>query len=91
MKIGSLDLGERPLLLAPMEDVTDASFRVLCREQGADLVYTEFVNSDGLVRDVPRTIAKMRTSDEEAPIGIQIYGQHPEAMVDAARMAEPQG
>ena len=88
MKIGSLDLGERPLLLAPMEDVTDASFRVLCREQGADLVYTEFVNSDGLVRDVPRTIAKMRTSEEEAPIGIQIYGQHPEAMVDAARMAE---
>ena len=88
MKIGSLDLGERPLLLAPMEDVTDASFRVLCREQGADMVYTEFVNSDGLVRDVPRTIAKMRTSEEEAPIGIQIYGQHPEAMVDAARMAE---
>ncbi len=88
MKIGSLDLGERPLLLAPMEDVTDASFRVLCREQGADLVYTEFVNSDGLVRDVPRTIAKMRTLEEEAPIGVQIYGQHPDAMVDAARMAE---
>ena len=88
MKIGSLDLGERPLLLAPMEDVTDASFRVLCREQGADMVYTEFVNSDGLVRDVPRTIAKMRTSDEEAPIGVQIYGQHPDAMVEAARMAE---
>ena len=88
MKIGSLDMGERPLLLAPMEDVTDASFRVLCREQGADMVYTEFVNSDGLVRDVPKTIAKMRTSDEEAPIGIQIYGQHPDAMVEAARMAE---
>ena len=88
MKIGSLDLGERPLLLAPMEDVTDASFRVLCREQGADMVYTEFVNSDGLVRDVPKTVAKMRTSDEEAPIGIQIYGQHPDAMVEAARMAE---
>ena len=88
MKIGSLDLGERPLLLAPMEDVTDVSFRVLCREQGADMVYTEFVNSDGLVRDVPKTIAKMRTSDEEAPIGIQIYGQHPDAMVEAARMAE---
>ena len=88
MKIGSLDLGERPLLLAPMEDVTDASFRVLCREQGADMVYTEFVNSDGLVRDVPKTIAKMRTSDEEAPIGVQIYGQHPGAMVEAARMAE---
>ena len=88
MKIGSLDLGARPLLLAPMEDVTDASFRVLCREQGADLVYTEFVNSDGLVRDVPKTIAKMKTLEEEAPIGIQIYGQHPVAMVDAARMAE---
>ncbi len=88
MKIGSLDLGERPLLLAPMEDVTDASFRVLCREQGADMVYTEFVNSDGLVRDVPKTIAKMHTLEEEAPVGIQIYGQHPEAMVDAARMAE---
>jgi len=88
MKIGNLDLGERPLLLAPMEDVTDASFRVLCREQGADMVYTEFVNSDGLVRDVPKTIAKMRTSDAEAPIGIQIYGQHPDAMVEAARMAE---
>ena len=88
MKIGSLDLGERPLLLAPMEDVTDVSFRVLCREQGADLVYTEFVNSDGLVRDVPKTIAKMRTLEEEAPVGVQIYGQHPDAMVDAARMAE---
>ena len=88
MKIGDLDLGERPLLLAPMEDVTDVSFRVLCREQGADMVYTEFVNSDGLVRDVPKTIAKMHTLEEEAPVGIQIYGQHPDAMVDAARMAE---
>ena len=88
MKIGPLDLGERPLLLAPMEDVTDVSFRVLCREQGAAMVYTEFVNSDGLVRDVPKTIAKMHTLEEEAPVGIQIYGQHPDAMVDAARMAE---
>jgi len=88
MKIGPLDLGERPLLLAPMEDVTDVSFRVLCREQGADMVYTEFVNSDGLVRDVPRTIAKMKTLEEEAPVGIQIYGQHPDAMVEAARMAD---
>ena len=88
MKIGFLDLGERPLLLAPMEDVTDVTFRVLCREQGAAMVYTEFVNSDGLVRDVPKTIAKMHTLEEEAPVGIQIYGQHPDAMVDAARMAE---
>ena len=88
MKIGNLDLGERPLLLAPMEDVTDVSFRVLCREQGADMVYTEFVKSDGLVRDVPKTIAKMHTLEEEAPVGIQIYGQHPDAMVEAARMAD---
>ena len=88
MKIGNLDLGARPLLLAPMEDVTDVSFRVLCREQGADMVYTEFVNSDGLVRDVPKTIAKMHTLEEEAPVGIQIYGQHPDAMVEAARMAD---
>ena len=88
MKIGPLDLGARPLLLAPMEDVTDVSFRILCREQGADMVYTEFVNSDGLIRDVPKTIAKMHTLEEEAPVGIQIYGQHPDAMVEAARMAE---
>lgn len=88
MKIGNLDLGERPLLLAPMEDVTDASFRVLCREQGADMVYTEFVNSDGLVRDVSKTIAKMRTLEAEAPIGVQIYGHIPESMVEAARMAD---
>ena len=88
MKIGSLDLGDRPLLLAPMEDVTDASFRVLCREQGADMVYTEFVNSDGLVRDVSKTIAKMHTLEAEAPIGIQIYGHIPESMVEAARMAD---
>jgi nifR3 family TIM-barrel protein len=71
-----------------MEDVTDVSFRVLCREQGADMVYTEFVNSDGLIRDVPRTIAKMHTLEEEAPVGVQIYGQFPDTMVEAARMAE---
>ena len=88
MKIGSLDLGAQALLLAPMEDVTDVSFRVLCREQGADMVYTEFVNSDGLIRDVPKTIAKMHTLEQEAPVGIQIYGQHPDAMVEAARMAD---
>ena len=88
MRIGSLDIGERPVLLAPMEDVTDASFRILCREQGADLVYTEFISSDGLIRDAAKAIAKMKTSDEESPIGIQIYGSIPEAMVDAARMAD---
>ncbi len=88
MKIGSLDLGERPVLLAPMEDVTDASFRILCREQGADMVYTEFVPSDGLIRDAQKALAKMRTLEEEAPVGIQIYGHIPESMVDAARMAD---
>ena len=73
MMIGNLDLGERPVLLAPMEDVTDASFRILCKEYGADMVYTEFVPSDGLIRDAAKAIAKMHTSEAEAPVGIQIY------------------
>ena len=88
MKIGSVDLGERPVLLAPMEDVTDVSFRILCREQGADMVYTEFIPSDGLIRDATKALAKMKTLEEEAPVGIQIYGHIPESMVDAARMAD---
>lgn len=88
MKIGDLDLGTRPLLLAPMEDVTDLSFRRICREQGADMVYTEFVPSEGLVRDAAKAIAKMHTIPEEAPVGIQIYGHILENMVDAARMAD---
>jgi len=88
MKIGDIDLGEKPVLLAPMEDVTDASFRILCREWGADMVYTEFVPSDGLIRDAAKAIAKMRTLPEEAPVGIQIYGHIPESMVEAARMAD---
>lgn len=87
MKIGNLDLGPRPLLLAPMEDVTDVSFRRICREQGADMVYTEFVPSEGLVRDAAKAIEKMRTLEEEAPVGIQIYGHILENMVEAARMA----
>ena len=88
MKIGNVDLGERPVLLAPMEDVTDASFRILCREQGAAMVYTEFVPSDGLVRDAVKAKAKMCTIPEEAPVAIQIYGNIPESMVEAARMAD---
>ena len=88
MKIGTLDLGDKPLLLAPMEDVTDASFRILCREQGADMVYTEFIPSDGLIRDAAKALAKMHTHDCEAPVGIQIYGHIPESMVEAARMAD---
>ncbi|MBQ2521490.1 MAG: tRNA dihydrouridine synthase DusB [Bacteroidales bacterium] len=88
MKIGNINLGDRPVLLAPMEDVTDRSFRLLCREQGADMVYTEFVPSDGLVRDARKAIEKMYTLEEEAPVGIQIYGHIPESMVEAAKMAE---
>lgn len=88
MKIGNIDLGEKPLMLAPMEDVTDASFRFICKEFGADMTYTEFVSSDGLIRDAKKSLAKLVTYDYEAPIGIQIYGNIPEAMVDAALMAE---
>ena len=88
MKIGDLDFGDKSLFLAPMEDVTDVSFRVLCKEQGAAMVYTEFVPSEGLIRDADKAIAKMRTLPEEAPVGIQIYGHILESMVDAAKMAD---
>lgn len=88
MRIGNVDLGDKPVLLAPMEDVTDASFRVVCKKFGADMVYTEFIPSDGLIRDAAKAIAKMKTSDEEAPIAIQIYGTDPVAMVEAAKMAD---
>ncbi len=81
-------MGDRPLMLAPMEDVTDASFRFICKEFGADMMYTEFVSSDGLIRDARKSLEKLVTYDYEAPIGIQIYGHLPEAMVDAAVMAE---
>ena len=66
MTIGDIDLGVRPVLLAPMEDVTDASFRGICREQGADMVYTEFIPSEGLIRDAKKAYAKLKTSDDEA-------------------------
>lgn len=88
MKIGNIDLSEKPVLLAPMEDVTDASFRIVCKKFGADMVYTEFIPSDGLIRDAAKAIAKMKTSDDEAPIAIQIYGNDPDAMVEAAKMAD---
>ena len=87
MKIGNIDLGDKPLFLAPMEDVTDASFRFICKEFGADMMYTEFISSDGLIRDARKSLEKLVTYDYEAPIGIQIYGNIPEAMVDAAKMA----
>ena len=83
-----MEFGQKALFLAPMEDVTDVSFRILCKEQGAAMVYTEFVPSDGLIRDAGRAIAKMRTLPEEAPVAIQIYGHIPESMVEAAKMAD---
>ncbi|MBR6338888.1 MAG: tRNA dihydrouridine synthase DusB [Alloprevotella sp.] len=88
MKIGTIDLSERPLLLAPMEDVTDVGFRLLCRRMGTAMVYSEFVASDALVRAVPRTFEKLRVTDEERPVAIQIYGRFPEAMRDAAQIVE---
>lgn len=88
MRISNIDLGDKPVVLAPMEDVTDASFRILCREQGAAAVYTEFIPSDGLIRDAEKALAKMRTLEEESPVGIQIYGHIPESMVEAAKMVD---
>lgn len=88
MKIGNVDLGERPLLLAPMEDVTDLGFRMLCKRMGAQMVYTEFVSAEALVRDVKSTVQKLTIRDEERPVGIQIYGRNVEDMVEAARIVE---
>ena len=81
MKIGNIELGERPIFLAPMEDVTDTGFRMLCKRFGASMVYTEFVSAEALVRDVKSTVRKLTIADEERPVGIQIYGRDVEAMV----------
>lgn len=91
MKIGNIDLGERPVFLAPMEDVTDIGFRLLCKRYGASMVYTEFVSAEALVRDVKSTVRKLTIADEERPVGIQIYGRDVEAMVEAAKMVEQAG
>jgi len=88
MKIAGIDLGKEPLFLAPMEDVTDASFRYICKEYGADMMYTEFVSADGLIRDAWKSREKLVLSDDERPIGIQIYGHITEALIQAAQMAE---
>ena len=87
MKIGNIDLGNRPVMLAPMEDVTDQSFRLICREQGADMVYTEFVSADALIRNIERSIQKMTIAPGERPAAIQIYGRDVDSMVEAARIA----
>ena len=88
MKIGNIDLGERPIMLAPMEDVTDPSFRLICKEQGADMVYTEFVSADALIRNVNSTTRKLSIDDAERPAAIQIYGKEVAPMVEAALIAE---
>ncbi len=91
MKIGNIDLGERPVFLAPMEDVTDIAFRLMCKRFGADMVYTEFVSSDALIRSVDSTERKLTVSDEERPVAIQIYGKDVNAMVEAAKICEEAG
>ena len=88
MKIRDIDLGKYPILLAPMEDVTDPAFRLMCKRFGADMVYTEFVSSDALIRAVNKTAQKLNISDEERPVAIQIYGKETDAMVEAARIVE---
>ena len=91
MKIGSIEFGPRPVFLAPMEDVTDVGFRLLCKRFGAAMVYTEFVSAEALVRDVKSTVSKLQIRDEERPVGIQIYGRDTDAMVEAARRVEEAG
>ena len=88
MNIADIQLGDRPLFLAPMEDVTDIGFRLLCKRFGASMVYTEFVSAEALVRSVKQTVSKLNISDEERPVGIQIYGRDVESMVEAARIVE---
>jgi nifR3 family TIM-barrel protein len=91
MKIGNVEFGPRPVFLAPMEDVTDIGFRLLCKRFGASMVYTEFVSAEALIRDVKSTIQKLNISNEERPVGIQIYGRDVEAMIEAARIVEEAG
>ena len=88
MKIGDIDLGNRPVMLAPMEDVTDLSFRLICKEQGADMVYTEFVSADALIRNINSTTRKLSIDPGERPTAIQIYGREVAPMVEAAKIVE---
>lgn len=88
MKIGNIDLGVQPILLAPMEDVTDIGFRQLCKRFGVSMVYTEFVSAEALVRSIQASLNKLTISDTERPVGIQIYGRDVESMVEAAKIVE---
>ena len=91
MKIGNIEFGPHPIFLAPMEDVTDIGFRLLCKRYGASMVYTEFVSAEALVRSIKSTVSKLTISDEERPVGIQIYGRDVDAMVEAAKIVEQAG
>ena len=88
MKIRNIDLGEQPIVLAPMEDVTDPAFRLMCKRFGADMVYTEFVSADALIRSVNKTMAKLNIDEQERPVAIQIYGKDVPTMVEAAKIVE---
>ena len=88
VKIGDIELGEFPLLLAPMEDVSDPPFRALCKEQGCDMMYTEFISVEGLIRDATKSVQKLDIYDYERPIGIQIFGANHESMMRAAEIVE---
>lgn len=91
MKIAHIDLGERPVVLAPMEDVTDRSFRLICKEQGASATYSEFVSADALIRSIAATTRKLSIDPGERPTAIQIYGRDVASMVEAARLVEEAG
>jgi nifR3 family TIM-barrel protein len=87
-KIGDIDVGDFPLLLAPMEDVSDPPFRALCKEQGADVVYTEFISSEGLIRDAAKSLIKLDIYEKERPVGIQIFGANLESMLRSVEIVE---
>ncbi len=89
VRIGDVEIGENPLLLAPMEDVSDPPFRLLCKENGCDMMYTEFVSVEGLIRDAEKSLKKLEFLPEERPIGIQIFGAEIESMVTAVKQIEP--
>jgi tRNA-dihydrouridine synthase B len=90
-KIGDIDVGDFPLLLAPMEDVSDPPFRALCKEQGADVVYTEFISSEGLIRDAAKSVMKLDIYEKERPVGIQIFGAVMESMLKSVEIVEASG
>lgn len=88
VKIGNIELGDFPLLLAPMEDVSDPPFRALCKQHGADLMYTEFISSEGLIRDAAKSVQKLDIYEYERPVGIQIFGSEIDSMIEATRITE---